>query len=64
MKKFVIIGCAAYDEMRDDAEVAYWSNVSGWVTDLPSATVFDEDEKGLCSLPQGGQWLDVTKELK
>ena len=63
MKQYLIVTAGEYDAERDTTEVLYWSNANGWASDLDLATVFDESEKELCSLPRDGKWIEVSQEL-
>ncbi len=35
----------------------WWSNETGWVGDLPSATRFNDEEHESFNLPIGGRWV-------
>lgn len=58
-KEWVIIGATNPDPIHDTFEVVYYSSMAGWTGELGMATLFDDDEKKHCALPQGGQWLEI-----
>lgn len=62
-KQWIIIGATNPDPINDTFDVVYHGN-DGWTEDLSMAQIFDDEEKNFCSLPQGGQWLEIGSILK
>ena len=58
-KQWIIIGATNPDPIRDTFDVCYLNEDLGWTDDATQATLFDDSEKPLCALPQGGQWLEI-----
>jgi hypothetical protein len=63
-RQWIIIGATNPDPVSDSFDVVYWSIFVGWTEDLSLASICDDDTKELCSLPQGGQWLEIGSILK
>lgn len=62
LKRWVIVTAGEEDLERDTLEILYWNNQHGWTSCLSEAFIVYDDEKDMCSLPMGGQWLDITRE--
>jgi hypothetical protein len=61
-KHWVIIGATNPDPVSDTFDVVYHGN-DGWMDNVGDAQIFDDEEKQFCSLPRGGQWLEIGSIL-